>query len=323
MTGLTTFEILSFTLLFIIHLDFVAHFCLTKFWELNIEYKERIIINKKKTKTEQQQSFFWVFLICILLLFTKFSINCNYDLINWFVLLIFTLFTIIILLNMKYIRINSQNYDLKFINFIFQIFFFIFFSLTLATNFLTLFFLMELLATCYYFFFLTTFSSKSKNFINKFKNLLILYLWNSFWTSIIYILFLTATIYYYGTLNFDELYLVYSPKTWFIAYGFFFSLFLKLGLPFFHFYKLQIYYFFDLKLIFFYSIVTTVTNLIFLIILSNLPIFSMLLFQISTTGFIICGMFLVIINSFKNWTILNLLMYSSITIFVIMLFLLF
>nr|YP_010147314.1 hypothetical protein K4Z05_mgp38 [Thuricola similis]QQP22125.1 hypothetical protein TSIM_09 [Thuricola similis] len=321
MTGFNTFNVLMFTLLLIIHLDYLIHFCLTKFWYLNLQQTERSIVKIKTEFTEHQNTFFWLYFINILLWITKFSLFNYYSLFIYFVIFLYTQFLLIIFISISWFKNHLK--ELRFFNFILQIIFFIFFSFAFIDNFLSFFFLMELLAVCYYFFLLFSVNKQILNNFNQFKNLLILYLWNSFWTSLMFAIFLVLLIYNYNTINFFDVKILWAQSNWYITYVFFFSIFLKLGLPFFHFFKIQVYYLLNIKLIFFYSIITTFTNLCFLLIISQLNIF--ILFSENSYIFIILlfGNFFLMINAFKSWTIYNLFLYSAITtlfIFIILLF---
>lgn len=321
MIGFNTFNILIFTLLLLIHIDYLVHFCLTKFWYLNLQQTERAIIKTKTEFSENQNTFFWLYFINILLLITKFSLFNYYSLFIYFVIFLYTQFLVIISIVVSWFK--NQLKELRFFNFILQIIFFIFFSFAFIDNFLSFFFLMELLAVCYYFFLLFSVNKQILNNFNQFKNLLVLYLWNSFWTSLLFAIFLVLLIYHYNSINFVEVKLLWTNSNWDIMYVFFFSVFLKLGLPFFHFFKIQIYYLLNIKLIFFYSIITTFTNLCFLLIISQLNLF--ILFSENSYIFIILlfGNFFLMINAFKSWTIYNLFLYSAITTFFVFIILIF
>lgn len=321
MIGFNAFNMLSFTIILILHIDSIYNFCFTKLWYLNLQIKERNLIKQKTELSENQTGTFWLWFIYFLTFITKFSQQNYYNLLIYLVicctLSIITLLTYVVLLYKKTIN------NFKFLNLIFQVIIFIFFALTQVNNFLSLFFFMELLAICYYFFFLTSINNKIQPNLNKIKNLLILYLWNSFWTSLLFALFLILLLYKYGTINFSEILLLWKINDWYVVYFFFFSLLLKIGLPLMHFIKLQIYNFFDWNLVFFYSIVTTLINFSFLIIISNYSFFLLFLQNISLVNILIFANIFILINTYKVWTLLNFLLFSVITtsiVFIVILF---
>lgn len=136
-------------------------------------------------------------------------------------------------------------------------FLFILLFLTFIDSFLSLFFLIELYGVLYYFFFLTSYNFTTQTIL-KYKNGLLLLLWNNFLTTI----FLTFGCFLifkeFGTTNFNELNFM-TPN----GYGF--HVFLvglawKLGLPTFHFFKLEVYRYLLKENVFLFSAVTTLIN---------------------------------------------------------------
>lgn len=321
MIGFNSFLLLSFFILFLIHIDYLYYFCTSKLWYLNLQTNERLLLKKKTKITEEQTNFFWLYFIIFLLWITKFSL-CNYfNLFVYFNMLILCFITMFILFAVK--TFKKKLSELKFLSLILQIFFYIFLSLAFIDNFLSLFFLFELLAVCYYFFFLSSFTPNKFNNVNQFKNLLILYLWNSFWTSIFFSIFLISLIYEFNTIIFSEVSLLWTSELNYIAYLFFLSISLKLGLPLFHFFKIQIYYILNIHLMFFYSIITTYINLSLFLIICNFEIFYNFIENTSVLSLFILGGLLILINAFQTWTIYNLFLYSAITTFFVFISLIF
>lgn len=321
MIGFNTFNILNFFLLLILHIDYIYNFCFSKLWYLNLQNKERKIIQQKFQFSENQNNFFWVWFISFLLLSTKFSQQNYYSIAAFFNICIILIMFITLMYCISFFKQSQLNF--KFLTLLFQIIIFIFFGLSHVDNFLSLFFFMELLAICYYFFFLITINNKIYSNLNQLKNLLILYLWNSFWTTLLFGVFLNFLLFKYGTLVFTEIQLLWQISDWYIIYFFFFAILLKLGLPFMHFIKLQIYNFLDWNLVFFYSIVTTLVNFCFLVLLSTNIFFQLFLQNISLLTIILLGIFFVLINWYKSTTLLNLLLFSAVTtsiVFVVILF---
>lgn len=321
MIGFNAFNILSFTIILILHIDSIYNLCFSKLWYLNLQTKERKLLKQKTELSENQTGTFWLYFIYFLIFITKFSQQNYYNLFTYLIiccmLSIFTLMLYTVLLYKKTIN------NFKFLNLIFQVIIFIFFALAHVNNFLSLFFFMELLAICYYFFFLTSLTTKIQSHLNQMKNLLILYLWNSFFTSLLFALFLILLLYKYGTINFSEIFLLWKVSDWYITYIFFFSLLLKLGLPLMHFIKLQIYNFFDWNLVFFYSVITTLVNFSFLLIISTYSFFLLFLQNISLMSVLLFANIFTVINMYRAWTLLNFLLFSIVTtsiVFIVILF---
>ena len=152
--------------------------------------------------------------------------------------------------------------------------------------------------------------------------MLILYLWNSFWTSIFYIIFLIFLFWHYNTLNFKQVYLVYNINNWYVGTLLFCSISLKLGLPAFHFLKIQLYFNLDSRLIFVYSIITVFINLFIFIFILVQPV--VILLAQHTSFLWVCSLFgsLVFINIFKTWNVVYLLLFSAVTVLIIFMFIL-
>lgn len=317
MIGFTSYNILIFSILLIIHIDYLYNFCVTKLWYLNLQTNERAVINKKVQISEKQTNFFWIFFLNLVLISTKFSLINYYSLFIYFLIFSLTqIFTIILCIVKIY---KNELTSLKFINLFLQVIIFVFYCFTVIDNFLTLFFLLEIIAICYYFFLLSSADDKTFKSLNQFKNLLVLYLWNSFLTSIVFVVFLTLLINNYNTLNFYEIALLWKINDTIPVYFFFVSIFLKLGLPFLHFFKIQIYYLLEFKLLFFYSILTTFINILLLLVITTLPFYAQFIQNISMLVIFLIGMLFVMINAFKTWTIFNLFLYSAITTFIVFL----
>lgn len=308
-------------MLLIIHIDYIYNFLFSKLWYLNLQAKERKIIKQKTQFSEVQNNFYWMWFITFLLLITKFSQQNYYSSLVFFIICILVATFTLLMYCMSFFKNLQTNF--KFLTLVFQVIIFTFFGLAYTDNFLSLFFFMELLAICYYFFFLISLNNQIQFNLNQTKNVLILYLWNSFWTTLLFGTLLNFLIFKYGTLMFSEIHLLWKINNWYISYFFFFALLLKLGLPLMHVIKLQIYNFLDWNLVFFYSIVTTIVNFSFLLLISNYTFFQLFLQNISLLSIIFCGIAFILINSYKSSTLLNLLLFSAVTtsiIFVVILF---
>lgn len=143
------------------------------------------------------------------------------------------------------------------------------FLLMFVKSFLTFFFFVEIYGVLYYFLFLTSYQFTNQTIL-KYKNGLLLLLWNNFLTTLFLglgCLFLAKTS---GSTAFTELtFLEIDNKS---IYFFLIGLFWKLGLPLFHFFKLEVYKYLLKENVFLFSIVTTLFNLIIFYMFISQPI---------------------------------------------------
>lgn len=148
----------------------------------------------------------------------------------------------------------------------------IFLSLLFFVNsFLTFFFFIELYGVLYYFCFLTSYGFTSQTIL-KYKNGLLLLLWNNFLTTFFLAMGCFFLVKNNGTSNFTEL--IFVNGSFLGVYLFLFGLFWKLGLPLFHFFKLEVYKYLLKENIFLFSILTTLVNfLLFYVCLTQTIIF--------------------------------------------------
>lgn len=168
------------------------------------------------------------------------------------------------------------------------------FLLFFVNSFLVLFFFIELYGVLYYFCFLTSYSFTSQTIL-KYKNGLLLLLWNNFLTTFFLGLgcFFLAKV--SGSTNFAEL----SLLTVDIAGVYFFLLGLswKLGLPLFHFFKLEVYKYLLKENVFLFSILTTLINLILFYVCFTQPVVFNTVYMVNFLLLIfIFAILLVIIN---------------------------
>lgn len=127
-----------------------------------------------------------------------------------------------------------------------------------VNNFLVLVFVLELLGIVYYFFFLTQISSLSDTFL-KYRNLLSLYLWNSFLVLCLLAIINFSFVYFSGTLDFSEL--QYVNNTNFVLWQVvLISILWKSGAPGFHFFKIELYRYISKYLVFIFSAYTLYFN---------------------------------------------------------------
>ncbi len=145
------------------------------------------------------------------------------------------------------------------IQFILPTFVSFFFLLFFVKSFLTFFFFIELYGVLYYFCFLTSYNFTSQTIL-KYKNGLLMLLWNNFLTTFFLGLGCFFMVKTSGSTSFTELQFLQVDTT---AVTFFLiGLFWKLGLPLFHFFKLEVYKYLLKENVFLFSILTTLMNVI-------------------------------------------------------------
>jgi len=161
-------------------------------------------------------------------------------------------------------------------------------------SFLTLFFFIELYGILYYFCFLSSYNF-ANNTVLKYKNGILFLLWNNFLTTFFLGLSCFFFIRVYGTSSFAELSLITTGS--YYVYMFLIGLFWKLGLPLFHFFKLEVYKFLLKENIFAFSFITTLINSFILIFtLSKLIVISTLYYHNFLIILIVFGGSLIIVN---------------------------
>ncbi len=157
------------------------------------------------------------------------------------------------------------NHNINFINFNLIIFLFIFLFIN---NYLVFFLFIELYSVVYFFFFLNT-KNSNKLFLIQFKNLLLLYLLNNFFTSITFLVGTSFVVSFYGTVNFVELNYVIDVNSHWQIYLLIISFCLKVSLPGFHFLKIEIYKYLSIENVIFFSVVTIYINYVFMVFFFN------------------------------------------------------
>lgn len=246
-------------------------------------------------------SFYFVFLLIALFFFKNSSGN---------VLTLLLIFTIYLLkVNQMLEKITNFANTNNIIHLVlptFSIFFFLFFFIT---SFLTLFFFIELYGVLYYFCFLTSYTFTNQTIL-KYKNGLLLLLWNNFLTTFFLAMGCFLITKNFGTTDFRELQLLTSTTNY--IYVFLVGLFWKLGLPLFHFFKLEVYKYLLKENVFLFSILTTVINVSLLYLCMLQPIvFNTLYVQNLFIIFPLFGILLAIIN-LKLTSLLHFFAFSSV-----------
>jgi len=155
------------------------------------------------------------------------------------------------------------------IYFILPAFIIFLFLLFFVKSFLTLFFFIELYSVLYYFCFLTSYNFTNQTIL-KYKNGLLLLLWNNFLTT--FFLAFACFLFLKNSGSTDFVELTYLSHSEIATYFFLIGLFWKLGLPLFHFFKLEVYKYLLRENVFLFSILTTLINVILLYFVFTTPV---------------------------------------------------
>lgn len=164
---------------------------------------------------------------------------------------------------------NSQTVNNNVIQFVLPLFAGFVFALQFVTSYLTLFFYIEVYGVLYYFCFLTSYSFSNQTIL-KYKNGLLMLLWNNFLTTFFLAFGCFLITWESGTTSFSELALLHTTEGY--VYIFLIGLSWKLGLPIFHFFKLEVYKYLLKENVFLFSVLTTVVNLVILFFCLGQPV---------------------------------------------------
>lgn len=138
-----------------------------------------------------------------------------------------------------------------------------------VNNYIIFYLFIELYAILFYFFFLNVNFNSKTLYLIQYKNSLLMYLFNNFLTSMLYLFGLTYIISIFGTLNFIELkYLSNINITW-QMYLLVLSFIIKLSLPGYHFLKIELYKYLDVTIVIIFSVITLYINYLFTIFFFN------------------------------------------------------
>lgn len=137
-------------------------------------------------------------------------------------------------------------------------------------NFITFFIFLELYSITFYFYLLNQNTTASKLLI-KYKNNLLLYLFNNFIISVLFMFFISHIVYVYGTVNFSELQLFNnSINNYFVCL--ILSIITKLSLPGAHYLKIEIYKYVSFENVVVFSVVTLFVNFVLINFLTNINV---------------------------------------------------
>lgn len=234
----------------ILHLESFVFLCYNSI----INYTKLFRINKTKVlfkdlRKSSNSIYYATLIILILSLKYNFQFNCT------------TLFWIILFFSkLDNILEKSFNFlDNGFIFIILPSFVIFFIFLGFIKSFLVFLFFVELYSILYYFFFLASHKFTNQTIL-KYKNSLLLLLWNNFLTTIFMSLGCFFMFSYLGSTQFREIELL---NTCVIGIELFIiGLCWKLGLPLFHFFKVEVYKYLSKENLFLFSIITTLINVV-------------------------------------------------------------
>lgn len=254
-----------------------------------------------------RQSYFLQFLLITHLKWSDYSYNYS--------LFLYILFLILFLILSRLLLTIFANslLDLKELQQLWNLSILMFLSVSCflyVKNFLILVFVLELVNVVYYFFFLTFTYSEEETFV-KYRNLLSLFLWNSFLVLCLLTLLNFYFIFSSGTLNFYELRYVENVN-FFLWQIVLVSICWKAGIPGFHFFKIEIYRYIPRYLVYIFSGYTLYFNYFILMFI----LFSFYPIMVSNNYFMLSYLIfiniLLLIKANNGGSIYNFFAYSSI-----------
>ena len=274
-----------------------------------MEKKERLVHKKQRYSYTLLPTIMYLALWLVIFIVLKYD-SVDYQIKLTFFLLLLSFCLLLLLLVAYWYFINTGAQINIFLCFIIQNLNLFLFFLLFCNSFLIYLFILEIFAVSYYFFFLNFSNKLTKYSINQYKNFLLFYLWNSFITTMLYGIGIFYLCFFVGTLDFYEIYMLFNQKLNLGITLILISLFWKLGLPGFHFFKVEIYKYLDGHHIFFFSLITVTINLILLFFLVTQPVLLLFLsnqkiyyFIIFTACSIICYYFNIVhLYNFLAWS---------------------
>lgn len=138
-----------------------------------------------------------------------------------------------------------------------------------VNNYIVFYLFIELYAILFYFFFLNVNFNSKTLYLIQYKNSLLMYLFNNFLTSMLYLFGLTYIISIFGTVNFIELNYLSNIKISWQTYLLILSFIIKLSLPGYHFLKIELYKYLDITIVILFSVITLYINYLFTIFFFN------------------------------------------------------
>lgn len=268
------------------------------------------VLNNILILSNSELLFFTILQVVITLSFkTVSSLWLEYFNFIFFSCLFFLIFNLIVLYLIK--PDNYHTVDINLINNLNIWFYLSLTSLYLVNNFIVLLLVLEFISILYYFFFLQQVSVDVRSYI-KLKNLLNTYLWLSFFTLIfLFFSFIIITI-NIGSLNFNEINLLYTNIPNYSWAFLFIGLLIKLGVSGFHILKFQVYKHLSSFFILFFSMYSFYINAIIIAFIFIHFWTIILTFYQIILYIILFFNFLILINSSKLYSFYQFLAFSTI-----------
>lgn len=161
-------------------------------------------------------------------------------------------------------------------------------------NLLTLLLVLELIATLYYFFFLNVGGVKNSTII-KLKNLILNYLWLSLLTLLVLSYAIFFIVLEVGTVDFKEITMLSNYIHPFICILFYVSIFWKISMSGFHFFKYEIYRYLEVEIIFYFSLFSLFVNVFLLVfVITKVGVYSLWVYLGFGTLILICNSLLLL-----------------------------
>jgi len=198
-----------------------------------------------------------MFLFIIFLFFKVYFISSHSLYLSRFIFIFLFLYVVYCSI-IQYFLVFKKNINYFNIFVTNSLFLFIFIFLFTKT-YLTYLFFIELFSIYYYFFFLNIFTKLYIHNLYKYKSFILYYIWNSYLTTLFFGIGVLGLSYYFGSLDFYFLSFFKSNNVFLLLL--FVSLCWKLGMPAFHYLKLQIYRYLDCYNLFFFSVYSLLFNL--------------------------------------------------------------
>jgi len=213
-------------------------------------------------------------------------------------LMIFTPVIILLMITKKLLHSN-QNHSLIMLSIVLFTIMYIYVS-----NFIILFMFLEFYSIIFYFYLLQHDKNNILSLV-KYKNSLLLYLFNNFVITILFIFSLSHILYMCGTLHFVELSLVSQNKNTYLI-ALILSIIVKLSLPGFHFLKIEMYKYLPLKNVIMFSVITLFVNFLLINFMLSINFITNIMLTYKILNLIlILGIFILIqklkINTFQEF----------------------
>jgi hypothetical protein len=161
---------------------------------------------------------------------------------------------------------KHSNTNFMFLNF--NIFFFLIFIMYI-NSIVVLFIYIELYALLFYFIFLNIKKDTNTLTLLNLKNSLLLYLFNNFFTTILFMFSIYVIVITYGTVNLTELSYLYKVNSSNYLIVLLITFALKLALPGYHYIKLEIYKYLSFENAIYFSTITLIINYMFIMYFLN------------------------------------------------------